>query len=114
MAHAGTEWTPREPEGDEVVEPREEPEPVSTWGSRRKVVPEPLPLKAGRTDLEDPDADLDDEEQPAKAPKPKAPEATPPSKSKAEPATEPKSSPGGLGDTDDIDNDPFFDDDPGE
>lgn len=106
MAHAGTEWTPREPEGDESAEPGEEPEPVSTWGSRRKVVPEPLPLKAGSPELEDPDTDADEDDEAPTPPKAAPPKAAPP---KAAP--EPKSPPPGLGDTDDIDNDPFFQDD---
>lgn len=101
QAHAGTEWTPREPEGDEVAEAEEEPEPASTWGGRRRaVIADPPPLRGGTPKVrEEPDPDEDDDEVEEPAPSPK----------KADP--EPKAPPAGLGDTDDIDNDPFFQDD---
>jgi len=90
----GAEWSPRDPEGDEL--PAEERDAPSTWGGVLAQEPdeeEPPPLRAGTPGL-------------GAAPALRPPGTKPPPAVK--PGTQPTED---LGDTDDIDSDPFFQDD---
>lgn len=110
----GTEWSPREPEGDELA--AEERDAPSTWGGVLAEDPdeeEPPPLRAGTPGL----GAAPGLRPPGTKPPALRPPGTKPPALKPPKAAPPKAEPGAtddLGDTDDIDSDPFFRDDEDE